>query len=48
MFVCKPENPILTEVVADVNIMYIQVCKTHILTENKSIIVLLLYTLIKL
>ena len=27
MFVCRPENPILTEAVAEVNIMDIQVCK---------------------
>ena len=27
MFVCRPENPILTEAVAEVNIMDVQVCK---------------------
>ena len=27
MFVSRPENPILTEAVAEVNIMDIQVCK---------------------
>ena len=27
MFVCRPENPILTEALAEVNIMDIQVCK---------------------
>ena len=27
MFVCRPENPILTEAIAEVNIMDIQVCK---------------------
>ena len=27
MFVCRPENPILTEAVAEINIMDIQVCK---------------------
>ena len=26
MFVCRPENPILTEAIAEVNIMDIQVC----------------------
>ena len=27
MFVCRPENPILSEALAEVNIMDIQVCK---------------------
>ena len=27
MFVCRPEDPILTEAIAEVNIMDIQVCK---------------------
>ena len=27
MFICRPENPILTEALAEVNIMDIQVCK---------------------
>ena len=41
MFVCRPENPILTEAIAEVNIMDIRVCKQHIDRKQKSIIVLL-------
>ena len=35
MFVCRPENPILTEAVAEVNIMDIQVCKQTYLPKTK-------------
>ena len=41
MFVCRPENPILTEALAEVNIMDIQVCKQTYGPKQKSIIVLL-------
>ena len=41
MFVCRPENPILTEALAEVNIMDIQVCKRTYGPKQKSIIVLL-------
>ena len=41
MFVCRPENPILTEALAEVNIKGIQVCKQTYGPKQKSIIVLL-------
>ena len=37
MFVCRPEILILTEALAEVNIMDISGVQTNILTENKSL-----------
>ena len=41
MFVFRPENPRLTDALAEVNIMDVNVCKQTYLPKNKSIIVLL-------